>query len=237
MRLSARLQPGDFSGPFADWRRFAEQRMERAALIATDRAAVRAKAEIRGAMAGAGLGRLGQALDATSDLKRGRGVHRYSGGGFAASGAVYIRSKSDRSRGAIEAYTQGAVIRPVRSKWLWIPTDNIPRVSKRYRLTPALWRENGLDRRIGPLVRIKGSNGYPLLIVRNVGVDLTGRARSAKSLTKRGQPRKGQVQREFIVAFIGIPYTARAARINVDALLAPISGELPALFNEALGRI
>lgn len=237
MRLSARLQPGDFNGPFAEWRRFAEQRLERAVLIATDRAAARAKSAIRGAMAGAGLGRLGQAIDATSDLKRGRGMRRYAGGGFSASGIVYVRSRSERTLGAIQAYTKGAVIRPVRSKWLWIPTDNIPRVSKRYRLTPALWRENGLDRRIGPLVRVNSINGYPLLVAKNIGVDISGRRRSAKSLKKGGEPRKGQVEKEFVVAFIGIPGTARAARINVDTLLAPIAGELPALFNNALGRI
>lgn len=237
MRLSARLQPGDFNGPFADWRRFAEQRMERAALIATDRAAAQAKASIRTAMSGAGLGRLGQAITSQSDLSEGRGVHRYAGGGFSSSGVVYVRSRSERSLGAIEAYTKGAQIRPVRSRWLWVPTDNIPRVSKRYRLTPAMWTESGLDRKIGPLVRIRATNGNPLLIVRNVGIDLSGRKRSAKSLTKRGAPRKGQVERDFIVAFIGIPYTNRAARIDVDALLAPIAGNLPAQFNDALGRI
>lgn len=237
MPISARLQSGDFNGPFAGWRRFAEQRMERAALIATDRAAKEAKTSIRGAMSGAGLGRLGQAIGSQSDLSEGRGVHRYANGGFSASGILYVRSRSERTLGAIDAYTKGADIRPVRSRWLWIPTDNIPRVSKRYRLTPALWKQNGLDSRIGPLVRVKSINGYPLLVVKNVGVGLSGRSRSAKSLTKRGQPRKGQVEKQFLVAFIGIPYTVRAARIDVDALVAPIVAALPEHFNQALGRI
>lgn len=237
MRLSARLQSGDFNGPFADWRRFAEQRMERAALIATDRAAKDSKAAIRTAMSGAGLGRLGNAITSQSDLSEGRGVHRYAGGGFSASGIVYVRSRSERTLGAIESYTKGSVIRPVRSRWLWIPTDNIPRVSKRYRLTPAMWTASGLDRKIGPLVRIKSVNGYPLLIVENTTVALSGKKRSAKRLNKNGRPAKGQVEKQFIVAFIGIPYTARAARVDVEALLAPIVAAMPGGFNQALGRI
>jgi hypothetical protein len=237
MRLSARLEPGDFNGPFADWRRFAEQRMERAALIATDRAAKDGKASIRTAMAGAGLGRLGQAFASQSDLSERRGVYRYANGGFSASGIVYVRSRSERTLGAIESYTKGSVIRPVRSRWLWIPTDSIPRVSKRYRLTPSMWKASGLNQKIGPLVRIKSINGYPLLVVNNVGVDLSGRKRSAKRLKKDGTPRNNQIQKEFLVAFIGIPHTARAARIDVEALLAPIAAAMPAAFNQALGRI
>lgn len=236
MRLSARLQPSDFEGPFASWRRFAEQRMERAALIAVDQGRRVALGNVRSDMQGAGLGRLGNALGSNSDLSRGRGVHRNSRG-FSASGALFIRSGSDRSRGAIEAYTQGAEIQPVRSRWLWIPTDNIPRVSMRYRMTPALWNQNGLNQRIGPLVTIRSVNGNPLLIVKNVGVDLTGRKRSAKSLTKAGYPRKGQVEKEFLVAFIGIPRTSRAARVNVKAIMEAISADLPALFEQALGKI
>lgn len=211
--------------------------MERAALIATDQAAKNGKASIRAAMAGAGLGRLGQAIGSQSDLSEGRGVHRYANGGFSASGIVYVRSRSERTLGAIDSYTKGSVIRPVRSRWLWVPTDSIPRVAKRYRLTPAMWTASGLDRKIGPLVRIKSVNGYPLLIVENATVALSGKKRSAKRLNKNGRPAKGQVEKQFLVAFIGIPYTARAARVDVDALLAPIAAALPAGFNQALGRI
>jgi len=237
MRISARLQPGDYDGPFASWRRFAEQRMERAALIATDRGARNMLGEVRSQMAGAGLGRLGNGLGYDSDLRQGRGVHRYADGGFSASGVVFIRSGSERTRGAIEAYTQGAEITPVRSRWLWIPTDNIPRVSKRFRLTPALWVQNGFDQRIGPLVYIKGINGYPLLAVKNVGVDLSGRKRSARSLTKRGMPRAGQTEKQLLIAFVGIPRTARAARVDVNAIARAESSALLSHFNDATGRI
>lgn len=237
MRISARLNPRDFEGPFSEWRRFSEQRIERAALIATDQGRRVGLARVRGDMQGAGLGRLGNAIGSQSDLAEGRGVHHYSNGGFAASGILFIRSGSDRSRGAIEAYTQGAEIQPVRGRWLWIPTDNIPRVTKRFRLTPALWKQNGLDRKIGPLVFVRSINGNPLLVVKQVGVDLSGRRRSAKSLRKNGIPRKGQVEKEFLVAFIGIPRTARAARVSVELIMREVAETLPALFYQALGRI
>jgi len=237
MRLSARLDRADFEGPFAQYRQFAVQRMERAALIATDNARRQALNSIRGAMAGAALGRLGNAISSTSDLEKGRGVHRIGTDGFSASGVVFVRSKSERTLGAIESYIQGAEIRPVRGRWLWIATDNIPRVTGRYRMTPELYNQNGFDRKIGPLVFVRSVNGSPLLVVRNVGVSVAGQKRSAKSLNKRGVPRKGQTAKEFVVAFVGIPRTARAARIDVEAICRSVAAELPNLFYQALGRI
>ena len=237
MRVSARLDRGDFEGPFNKFRRFAEQRMEKAALIATDRARNIALQRVRADMQGAGLGRLGNAIGSGSDLDEGRGVHRYSNGGFSASGVVFVRSGSERTRGAIEAYTEGADIKPVRGRFLWIATDQIPRVTGRFRMTPELYRKNGFEQKIGPLVFVKSINGRPLLVVQNVGVSALGRSRSAKSLTKRGFPRKGQVEKKFLVAFIGIPRTQRAARVDVAAIMRSVAAELPALFNDALGRI
>lgn len=236
MRPSARLSRGDLEGPFAAWRQGAEQRMETAALIATDQAARRAVNELRAQMAGAGLGRLGQGLGMTSDLQKGRGVYRRPGGGFSASGIVYVRSRSARTRGAIESYTQGASITPRRGRWLWFQTDELPRLTGRFRMTPELYRKNGFETKIGPLVKITADNGNPLLIVRNVGVSMAGKRRSAKSLTKKGLPRKGQMAMEFIVAFVGIPNTSRAARIDALATLRSVQADLPHLFNQALGR-
>lgn len=239
-RIDGKLERGDYNGPFSDFRRGAIQRMERAALVATDRAAQIAKRTIRAEMQGANLGRLGNAIDANSDLSRGDGIKRLADGGFSASGAVFIRSKSARTRGAIESYTQGASIRPVRGRWLWIPTDEIQRLGgsgkARERLTPGNWVKFGMDRKIGPLTVIRSVNGYPLMVVKNVGVSEAGSRRSARSLTRSGRARKGQVAKEFIVAFIGIPHTARAARIDVTAIMRKVQADLPRLFNEALGR-
>lgn len=232
MGLKAGLDRGQHEAAFAEYYRFAEQRSEAAALTAIGRATPRAKMSIRTAMQGAGLGRLGNAIDATADTR----VHRRSNG-FSVSGAVFIRSRSPRTRGAIESYTRGAEIRPVRSRWLWISTDQIPRVTGRQRMTPELYRQNGFERKIGPLVYIRSVNGNPLLVVKGASVSAAGKARSAKSLTKGGAPRKGQTPKEFIVAFVGIPRTARAARIDVEAIMQEVAGQLPALYYEALGRI
>lgn len=212
------------------------QAMERAALRATDLARRAAVTRIRQGMQGAGLGRLGNAVGSTSDLAKGNRIKRYAQDGFSVSGVVYVRSKSERTLGAIEAYTQGANIVPVRSRWLWIPTDEIPRVTKRERLTPALWRKNGFNQKIGPLVQIKAVNGNPLLVVRNVGVSEVGKSRSAKSLTKTGRARKGQRIKQFVVAFIGIPRTARAARVDVRAIMQEVTAGLPALFEQELRK-
>lgn len=237
MRLSARLAPADYQGPFADWRRFNDPRMERAALIATKKAAAIGKNSVRNAMRSAALGRLGNALDDTSDEDQTGKVFRYSNGGFAASGIVFIRSGSERTRGAIEAYTGGADIKPVRGRWLWIATDEIPRVTGRYRMTPELYVRNGFEQKIGPLVFVKSINGNPLLVVKDTSIAASGRRRGAKSLTKRGALRKGQVTKQFLVAFIGIPRTSRAARVDVPAIMRSVAAQLPAMFNEAIGKI
>lgn len=236
-RVSARVAVGNFDAAFSEFYRFAEQRAEAAALIATDRARRSALGRLRSDMQAAGLGRLGNGLSSTSDLAEGRGVHRYGNGGFSASGTVFIRSRSERTRGAIEAYTEGAEIRPRRGRWLWIATDQIPRVTGRFRMTPELWIRNGFDRKIGPLVRVTANNGMPLLIVRNVGVAASGKSRSARSLLRSGRPRKGQVATDIIVAFIGIPHTSRQARIDVAEIMRSAAAELPQLFYQALGRI
>lgn len=234
-RLTATLVADRNLGRFRKAMRLVERRMETAALIATDAAARQGLRTIRQQMASAGLGRLGNALGSTSDMERTGSVYRRADG-WSASGTIYVRSGSPRSRGAIEAYTRGADIRPVRSRWLWIPSDDIPRVSQRERLTPALWRRNGLDRKIGPLFQIRSDGGFPLLVARNVGVSAAGAKRSVKSLTKSGRPRKGQVQKEIVVAFIGIPRTSRQARIDVRAIIAGVMNDMPRLFDAALAR-
>lgn len=217
------------------------QKLERAALVVSHRAAQQAKDEIRSEMAGAGLGTLGNAIGSTSDLAKGRGVYRQPGGSFSASGAVFIRSKSKRTIGAIEAYTQGATIRPVRGRWLWFPSEDIQRVAgkgkDKRRLEPHNWAALGMEAKLGPLVRIKAANGNPLLIVRNVGVSATGRSRSARALTKRGMARKGDVAREFIVAFIGIPNTTRAARLDVQAILKKAQASMIPMFEEEIRKV
>lgn len=235
-RISAELFAGNYLGSLRQYHRLIDRRIEAAALIATDRAAQIGKRRLREAMQGAALGRLGNAIDANSDMQDGGRVFRTAGGGFSASGRVFIRSRSERTRGAIEAYTRGAEIRPVRSRWLWIASDQIPRVTGRFRMTPELYRKNGFETKIGPLEFVESINGYPLLVAKTSSVSASGKTRSARALTKKGLPRKGQVAKKFIVAFIGIPRTSRAARVDVTAIMRQVQAELPDLFAQAMGR-
>lgn len=213
--LRASVRP-DFDALVRAKKKF-QAHADRRLLDESDRAAREARNEIDAAMVAAGLGRMGKALGATSDKKLGKGVHR-SGGQTTASGIVFVRSGSQRSRGAIDAYTSGAEIVAKKGPYMWVPGDDIPARSGRYRLTPALWKKNGFDQKYGPLVRVNLPNGTPALIVRNVGISASGKARSVKSLTKRGKPRKGQVQVDYLIAFIGIKRTSRAARVNPKAI-------------------
>lgn len=234
-RVDVRLFADDYIGRYRRTQLLIDRRMEAAALIATDASSRRALLALRNEMAAARLGRLGNAVAQTSDLQKTKTVFRTSDG-FRASGMLYVRSRSERTVGALAAYTRGANIRPVRSRWLWIPTDDIPRVSKKMRLTPALWQKNGLESSIGPLVRIRSINGNPLLIVKNVGVSQAGKRRSAKGLRRDGNPRKGQRLKEFLVAFVGIPNTVRAARVDVQQIVNKARAALAQDFNKALER-
>ena len=240
MGLTATVDTAEFQSALGSYFREQEERLEQAFLIATDRAGRKLKNEIRQAMSGAGLGRLGNAFAGKSDLDRGGIQVRYPNGGFSAGATVYVRSRSERTRGAIKSYTEGASIRPVRGRYLWIPSDEIQRLagskSARQRVTPGNWTRLGLDRQIGPLIPIKSINGRPLLVVQDASVRADGKARSARSRTKRGAARKGFTAKTFIVAFVGIPATARAARIDLNALQAAAQAEVPGLIAAALGR-
>lgn len=210
------IPPGTFFTLGGELRRLAEN----LAKDVSDRAAVKLKNQIRQDMAGARLGRLGQAITHTSDKAKGRGVYR-KGDVSRASGIVYIRSKSPRTVGAIISYTEGADITAKNSSgYLWYPLDAAQRLigkgKDRRRLEPRFWKSSGLEAKLGPLIRIKGSDGNPLLVVRNVGVgQVKGGRTRARPLLKSGRPRKGDTAAEIVPIFKGIRRTARQARINV----------------------
>jgi hypothetical protein len=209
----------DITGFVAHFKGHSIQRIEQATLRGTDRVTRTAQSEIRAAMAGAGLGRLGNAIGAGSDLQEGRGVHRRGSERFSASGWIYVRGKSDRTAGAIEAYTEGADIAPRKGRWLWVATREIPGRSNRYKMTPALYNSSGLAQRIGPLEFINGRHpGEALLIVRNVSTDRFGRGR-ARRLPKRGSLGGSRERKDFIVAFVGIRRTIRMQRINPETII------------------
>ena len=219
---------------FPELKRAFDRRAQAAALKATDRAAKKLKERHRSEMAAAGLGKLGMALGSGSDLEKGGRVHR-GPDGWSVSGWVYVRSGSKRSRGALQAYTEGASITPKNSSGLlWFPTDDIMRMARvplpssagnaraNVRLTPKLWRRT-YEARFGKLFRLPGTN---LLAVKNATLSLAGKPRSIKPLTKRGKVPKGQIAKEFVIAFIGIPQTSRAARVNPETIARKVLAEL-----------
>lgn len=201
---------GPSSGPFRELERQIREMAERAILQASHEAGLKATTRIRAAMTGAGLGRLGNAIDATSDLDKGGRLHRSPGRGVSASSAIHLKNRSERTVGAIEAYTQGATIRPRSARWLWIPSPALQRrVKGGKRVTPANWASSGLDQRIGPLVKLPGRHaGEVLLVVPAVTVATSGKARPLR-LPKSGKARKGRELRENFIAFTGIRSTSR----------------------------
>lgn len=214
--------------------REAQRQIERAALAATDRAARTATKNMRAAMRGARLGGLANVIGATSDQRKAGRVYRV-GTGFSASGTVFVRSKSDRTLGAIESYTEGASIRPVKGRWLWIPTRDIPARAGRSRMTPALYRANGFENRIGPLIFVRGkSRDEAFLMVENVTLRSGGQRGSARR--RKSRVSASRVARDKIVAFIGIRQTSRHARVNVTGILDAAQAELPELFAEAVSK-
>ena len=231
-RVELRMPPRSW---FDNFERESRARLEAAALNATHIAAGRAKSMIRREMSAAALGRLGNAIESGSDLQK-SGRVRTSPVGFSASGWVYVRSKSERTLGTIEAYTQGAQIAPRSGRYLWIATDNIPARAGKVKITPRNWDKFGLDKRIGPLVMVKSINGRPLLIAQGATLSGSGKTRSAKSRRKDGGLRKGQVARDFVVAFVGIPRTSRQARIDVPAIMREVQAMMPRLIAEQLHR-
>ena len=232
VKVGIRMPP---RSAFDDFERDTVSRLQAAALNATHIAAGRAKAKVQADMRGAALGRLGNAVGSGSDLQK-RGAVRSQGIGWSASGWVHIRSKSERTVGAIEAYTAGAEISPRKGRWLWIPTDDIPaRVGKR-KITPEAYSRLGLATKIGPLVFVMTPSGRPLLVVKGASVSASGKSRSAKSLRKDGGLRKGQIAAETIVAFVGIRRTSRAARVDVNAIMREAQASLPGLIDQQLGR-
>lgn len=232
IKVELRMPP---RSAFDNFERETKARLQAASLNATQIAAGRAKSKIQTGMRRAGLGLLGNAIGNGGDLGK-RGAVRSAGPGWSASGWVHVRSRSERTAGAIEAYTAGAEIAPRRGRWLWIPTDDIPaRVGKRS-ITPENYSRLGLASKIGPLVFVLTPSGQALLVVQGASLSGAGKSRSAKSRRKDGGLRKGQVAAETIVAFVGIRRTSRAARVDVPAIMREAQALLPELIELQLRR-
>jgi hypothetical protein len=215
------------AGLVQGFKRDSIQRAERAMLIATDRASRDALGQIR---QNGSLKRLSNAIGHFSDLKKGS-VFRFGSEGFSASGGLAIKTRNERTVGAIISFTEGAEILPVRGQWLWIATPElrIKRVGRK-KITPALYRSGGFEQRLGPLVQIPGRHsGEALLIIKNVQTSIAGNRRPIRG-ARSGIARAGREQKQFIVAFVGIRRTSRTRQIDVDSIMRANADRVGDLF-------
>ncbi len=226
--------PRGVTGP---WRRNTKERVARAAAKATDRGARGALLELRQAMRNARLGRLSNAVAATSDQKKGRPLGRGGTDQIDVAGFVTTRGRSPRTRGALEAYLENGSteIVPRRGRFLWFATKEIPQRVGRRRMTPELYREKGFEDRIGKLKFVPGRHaGVALLVAEDVTIR-GDKAGKALRVPKSGRVAPGR-SRVGIVAFIGVRRTRRQRRVTPGAIGQRWMTQMILLMREELGR-
>ena len=166
--------------------------------------------------------------------------------------AVYPRGQASVEAAALvwtkapnilDSYARGATIRPVNgARYLWIPTDDVPKKRQGNRLSPA-----EVEARFGrDLVVIDPKNhrlkttpsrisrgvafaGFSGLAVRKS----SGRWRNATAnqMTK-GHRSYREVARQFVVMFTLLPLVTVTKRLDLDALAAQADGRYPNLLNK-----
>jgi hypothetical protein len=180
---------------------------------ATNRASVESQAHIRARMKQAGLGGLANAVGQTSALKK-RAPGMW--------GVIYAKGQAapdNRGAGAIEAYSQGVVIRARNTSWLAIATNAVPKMTgaggRRRRMTPFIYQTSGWQQKLGRLEFRPISPNEALLVVKNVTLSpKTGRAKRAAGRTRTRIPMKETV------VFVLIRWTARAQRFDQKLIVA-----------------
>lgn len=198
-----------------------------AAKRTADRNGRAAQIHIRTRMRAVGLGRLGNAVGMKS---------YYLKGGAGAGAAIFARGQSkidNRGAGAIEAYSQGAIIRARNAKWMAFATGALPRITNRKRMTPARYRSEGWESRLGKLEFKPISKSLAFYVVRNLGVSVkTGRAKRAP---KRRS--KATVVKREVTMFVLIKFTRRAQRFDEKEIAAIHAANMGRDFMEELARI
>lgn len=197
----------------------------RAAIDVTELASKKAQAHIQAKMRSVGLGRLSNAVGQTSAKRK-----RQTDPGRDPYGVIFARGGDDSlAGGALEAYSQGAVIRPKNGAWLAVPTKAAPRfvqaAGKRRRLTPALWATAGLNQKIGRLVFKQIRSDLAILTVRSVS--LSPKSGQAKALGKSGRSRSRIVAKGDVVVFVLIKQTRRAKRFDKDQIINFYADRMP----------
>jgi hypothetical protein len=201
-----------------------------AAHYAADKAIKLAKAASRDKIREVGLGKLANAIGATSSLAKGRTEKNQ------AWGAIYARGgENSRANQALMAYTEGALIRPTGNRrWLAYPTQAagrllrlpIPRTGAggrfgNFKNAPS--RIRGLN-----LQFVQFSPSRAALVLKNASVSRkTGRAKPIGKRLGRGADRK-----DFVIMFWLIRFTSRAARFNQDAIVRESAQSIPRFAEE-----
>ncbi|RXF72119.1 DUF6441 family protein [Hansschlegelia zhihuaiae] len=140
------------------------------------------------------------------------------------SPAAFIFSKAPR---IISAFESGAVIRPVGGqKFLWIPTENVPR-SGRGRMSPGAVEERFGDFDYVPSLL---SRGTFLAVVNARRSAKTGRARSVLGLKRA--PRK--VDR--LVMFVLVKFTTLRKRLDIAGVARALEAEWPDIAARSLAQ-
>lgn len=201
--------------------------LERAKVIATDRAAKEAREAVSQTIRSVGLGRLSNAVGYTSSKRRGKDLSDPYGAIFAKGGDESLAG------GALESYTRGAYIRANQRQWLAYPTGAIPNRVGRYRTTPILYSLSKSYGSIGSLIFKPIKPDLALLVIKKVTLSpKNGRARKAGK-----NPSKTRVNADEVVAFVLIRITKRAARFDKDATVFLVAKRMPDYLADALEQI
>lgn len=205
------------------WRK----RVYRACQIATDVNSKRGQRRVQDRIRAVGLGGLANAVGQSSSLKKRSSTGNPWGGIYARGQA----KEDSRAPGALEIYSKGGTIRPLKGRWLWIPTAAAPKRIARYKATPERYRASGSP--LGPLKFAEISASYAIAYVERVGVSVkTGRARA---LPKRKSMTVVPARR--VVLFEGIRFTRRMKRFDQRQEFGQEARKLPRDIGDALAAL
>jgi hypothetical protein len=176
----------------------------------------------------AGLGNLSKAVKVKTSLREGSSNPDFAWAAIYASGG-----DESRSGQALIAYTQGAVIKPVKGEWLWHTASALKRIigfgRDRARMTPALYNKRGYNKTLGELQF--SQIGPNRAVLRIYGVDLKRKSGLAVPRSKRRS--KARISRTVVVAFIGTRNQIRVKRYDQNKITKFYSDQVPRFIAEA----
>lgn len=213
----------------ADYERAADDQraaLERANARAVDRATTIGAQRMKETIQARGLGRLSGAIGSTSSYKKGQRD------GGASWGAVFAKGGDDSlAANALQIYSEGGVISPVKGSWVWFQTDALKRRigegRRKNRMTPARYIAAGNP--LGPLFFRRKSPQVAELFVKGV-------LQSAKTGRARLPGVRNRKQTTLVVLFVGLPYTARQQRFDADVPMQAASDQVPDLIADELSK-